>query len=182
MENAILQRIKDIMKNENLNTNSFSIKINTPRTTIKSMFEKNTNPSFEQLLKIIDVFTQYSIEWLMTGEGEMLKKEQPALLKDQSGGRNINTTYRGNFTKPIHTEINSGDNATLGGSNAKSTPLTKESSDFESDLHKYKIEIDYLIKRIESLESQLGQAISDKERAMTDRDKAMSMLEKILNK
>lgn len=77
MENAILQRIKTIIDNEGLNINSFSNKINVPRTTIKSMFEKNTNPSFDQLSKIIDVFTSYSIEWIIRGKGDMLN--QPSL-------------------------------------------------------------------------------------------------------
>ena len=73
MENSILQRIKTIIDNEGLNINSFSNKISVPRTTIKSMFENNTNPSFDQISKIIDVFTSYSIEWIMRGKGEMLK-------------------------------------------------------------------------------------------------------------
>lgn len=74
MESTILQRIRIIMNNEGLNINSFSNKINVPRTTIKSMFEKNTNPSFDQISKIIDVFTSYSIEWIIRGKGEMLKE------------------------------------------------------------------------------------------------------------
>ena len=73
MENTVLQRIRTIIENEGLNINSFSTKINVPRTTIKSMFEKNTNPSFEQLSKIIDAFTSYSIDWIIRGKGQMLK-------------------------------------------------------------------------------------------------------------
>ena len=176
MESTILQRIREIMNNEGLNVNSFSSKINVPRTTVKSMFEKNTNPSFEQLLKIIDAFTQYSTDWILSGKGDMLKKEQSASVNYHPGEKSINAIYHGDFTEPIHTEINSiNNNGTLGDKNTLSPKKEKKNTDTGTDTNNYQFEKDYLIKRIESLEYQLEQAIADKERVM-------NLLDKLINK
>lgn len=70
MENAVIQRIKEIKKNEKLTNDSFSERTNIPVETVKSMFSKNTNPSLDTIQKIYSAFPHYSIEWIITGNGD----------------------------------------------------------------------------------------------------------------
>jgi transcriptional regulator with XRE-family HTH domain len=71
MESTVIQRIKTIINKYGLNPNSFSKRINATSSTINSMLEKETNPSFETITKIINAFPLISIEWLIVGKGEI---------------------------------------------------------------------------------------------------------------
>ena len=83
MENAITQRIKRIMENEKLTNSSFSSVTGIPRTTIANMFIKGTSPSFDFISRISDTFPAYSLDWLITGKGSMLKSEQITSIKER---------------------------------------------------------------------------------------------------
>jgi len=80
-ELSIIERIKEIIRNESISVEAFSKETGISRYTLDSMFKKGTNPSFENLSKIISVYTQYSLEWLMKGKGEMFARN-PADLDD----------------------------------------------------------------------------------------------------
>lgn len=41
--------------------------------TLSNMFSRGTNPSYEMILKISEKFPNYSMDWLITGEGEIYK-------------------------------------------------------------------------------------------------------------
>jgi len=71
-KSTIIERIREIIRNEGLSVEAFSRETDISRYTLDSMFKKGTNPSFENLNKIISVFTQYSLKWLITGKGEMI--------------------------------------------------------------------------------------------------------------
>lgn len=72
MENKVLQRIRLIIKNENLSQKAFGEKADISENTLKSMFNKGTNPSLDVLIKLSHAFPHYSIRWLLIGEGDML--------------------------------------------------------------------------------------------------------------
>lgn len=97
MEKSILERINVIIESENLNINSFSRLVNVPRTTIKSMFEKGTNPSFEQIQKITDAFPSINIEWLLKGTGNMNKEKFAIVNYETKGSPYYNVDFIGGF-------------------------------------------------------------------------------------
>ena len=72
-ETTIIERIKMMIRNEEKSVEAFSKITGISKYTLDSMFKKETNPSFENLNKIISVYAQYSLDWLLTGKGEMLK-------------------------------------------------------------------------------------------------------------
>lgn len=79
METGVKERINEIIKNEGLSGKAFSEKINVPRPTLVNMFAKDTKPSFDFIQKISVAFPTYSLDWLINGEGEMLKTKDLAL-------------------------------------------------------------------------------------------------------
>ncbi|MDR1810537.1 MAG: helix-turn-helix domain-containing protein [Prevotella sp.] len=72
-ETTIVERIRKIIHYENISVESFSKLTGISKYTLDSMFKKETNPSFDNLNKIINSCPQYSLEWLMTGKGNMLR-------------------------------------------------------------------------------------------------------------
>jgi len=74
-ETTIIERIRSIIDNEKITVEGFSKATEISKYTLDSMFKKGTNPSFDNLNKIISAYTRYSLEWLMTGKGNMLKTQ-----------------------------------------------------------------------------------------------------------
>jgi transcriptional regulator with XRE-family HTH domain len=72
-ETTIVERIREIIRHENISVESFSKITGISKYTLDSMFKKETNPSFENLNKIINAYSRYSLDWLITGKGNMLK-------------------------------------------------------------------------------------------------------------
>lgn len=72
---SISSRIRLVIDFYGMNKSTFSKKIDTSPSTINSMYEKNTNPSVDTLLKIINVFTDIDPLWLLLGTGEMIKNK-----------------------------------------------------------------------------------------------------------
>lgn len=70
------ERVRMIIKNENITLDKFSEITGISRSTIGSMFNKGTKPSFDVLSKIAYAYPHYSMHWLLTGEGDMLVEEK----------------------------------------------------------------------------------------------------------
>lgn len=75
MQTTIHQRINAILKNENLSIKKFAEKIKVPQTTISNYFTRGTEPSIMVIQQIINSFEYINVEWLVTGIGEMIKKD-----------------------------------------------------------------------------------------------------------
>lgn len=71
----INERVRLIYKSYNITLKSFSEALDISEGTLKSMFNRGTNPSFEVIEKIANAYPNLSLEWLITGKGEMLKQD-----------------------------------------------------------------------------------------------------------
>lgn len=70
------ERIEFIIEKEGLNKNSFSKAIGiSNNVTITRIINEHRAPSRSTCEKIVSAFPLYNLEWLLTGEGEMLKQE-----------------------------------------------------------------------------------------------------------
>jgi transcriptional regulator with XRE-family HTH domain len=88
-ETTIVERIREIIRHENISVEAFSKITGISKYTLDSMFKKETNPSFENLNKIISAYPQYSLDWLMTGKGNMLR---PRSYSDTGEGSSFVST------------------------------------------------------------------------------------------
>ena len=73
----ITKRIKEIINYLGLSESKFAQEIGVTQSGINSMFRRNTEPSFKILNAIVVKYTFISSEWLLHGEGEMLKQDTP---------------------------------------------------------------------------------------------------------
>ena len=71
----MIDRIKHIIENEGISIRAFEIKISASNGLIRKAIANNSDIQSKWILPIVDNFPQYSIMWLITGKGEMLKSE-----------------------------------------------------------------------------------------------------------
>jgi phage repressor protein C with HTH and peptisase S24 domain len=78
-ESPVYQRLNFLVDNlENGNQADFARRIGVRSGVVGDMFGKRRNkPSFDVLAKIVAAYPQLRVEWLLSGEGEMLKSATP---------------------------------------------------------------------------------------------------------
>lgn len=73
----IVDRIKQIVEQEDISYRSFETSINKSNGYIKQVLEKKGSlPSVDVILTIIDKYPKYNLQWLMTGKGSMLNSSE----------------------------------------------------------------------------------------------------------
>jgi DNA-binding XRE family transcriptional regulator len=72
METAIIARIRQIMQHFGLNAATFADKINIQRSALSHIFSERNKPSLDVIQKIIQVFPEVDINWLLTGKGSII--------------------------------------------------------------------------------------------------------------
>jgi len=92
MKNNLKQRIKELLKDENVTINVISEFIDVPQTTLNRQINGKTEVSLNTILAIIDYFKNVSIMWLLTGEGEKFKQNFASFEKKNDDNEN-NSLY-----------------------------------------------------------------------------------------
>lgn len=70
---SILQRIEQIAINEGTTLTALEKQIGASKAVLTRALNNNTDISTKWIKKIVDIYQLYSIEWIITGKGEMLK-------------------------------------------------------------------------------------------------------------
>lgn len=76
METTINQRIKMIVEKSGKAVNSYAAMIGVSQPTLKACVDGNNAPRFDTLQKILIANPMISAEWLMRGEGSMIKPDK----------------------------------------------------------------------------------------------------------
>ena len=71
----ILHRIKAIIIFSGLSVRAFALKCNLSQTTLDKQVKGLRGISIETTIGILNAFPEISAEWLLRGEGEMIKSE-----------------------------------------------------------------------------------------------------------
>jgi plasmid maintenance system antidote protein VapI len=79
MKKSVLQRIEEIMRKYNLNKSGLAKAIEMEQVTVNNYLNGTRKVSFELILSIISKFPDISAEWLLRGEGDMLKADTTPL-------------------------------------------------------------------------------------------------------
>lgn len=76
---SVLDRLEEIQKKEGLNKSEFERIIEKSSGYIGILRKKGAMPGSDVLIKVSEKFRNYDLNWLLTGEGAMLKNEgEPA--------------------------------------------------------------------------------------------------------
>ena len=75
MKEGVLQRIIDVFRTKSNSETQFAKMIGANQKTINQQFKKERSLSLDTVLGILSSFPDISAEWLLRGEGEMLKSD-----------------------------------------------------------------------------------------------------------
>lgn len=76
---TITDRINLVMKREYMTCRAFSAKIGMNSQTVNNYMNGKRDPTYEFLSRILETFVDISAEWLMRGEGSMIKEQDTSL-------------------------------------------------------------------------------------------------------
>ncbi len=87
MENAMLERLRGVRASKAKSVNNFAKLIGMSQTTVNGIMLGSRGVSVDIIVAVLTAFPDVSAEWLMRGEGEMLRSEevaQNALISDET--------------------------------------------------------------------------------------------------
>ena len=96
----MINRILQIMKQENISASKFADEIGVQRSSISHILSERNKPSLELIQKILNKYPKVNSEWLLTGKLTVLN-EQPDLFT-----QNQTDNIKNNNDKPIEGKIN----------------------------------------------------------------------------
>jgi transcriptional regulator with XRE-family HTH domain len=99
----ITERLQEIVNETGLDKKSFSEKVGINPGTLSHIFTGRNNPSLEVILQISNIYDQYSLEWLLKGEGEKYKNDKNKKL-DTSQLKNEELQYKLKLVKMLVAE------------------------------------------------------------------------------
>ena len=77
------ERFSKIIKYSELSLSEFADKIEVQRSNISHITSGRNKPSLDFLIKIKDSFPELQWDWLINGDGEMLKKIEPEIIQEK---------------------------------------------------------------------------------------------------
>lgn len=90
MENPVLLRVKELIAVKHMSENSFCKACNISQATMNMSFQRDADLKSSTIIKILITFPDVSAEWLMRGEGEMIR------IKNDEKTVNITNVHRSN--------------------------------------------------------------------------------------
>ena len=71
---SIFKRFRDILSYYNLNPNSLGNRLGLSQSTIRNITTEKSKPGFEVMEALVKEFPEIDANWLISGEGPMLKR------------------------------------------------------------------------------------------------------------
>ena len=84
-------RLKSIMDYHQLSASGFADKIQVPRSSISHLLSGRNKPSLDFVLKVVNVFKDVELYWLLNGKGSFPASSQPIAQQE--------SIQKGNFSE-----------------------------------------------------------------------------------
>jgi len=97
---GVLDRLDKIRKDRHLNKSQFEIVLGKSTGYMNTLNKNNSLPGIDVLIKISDNYPEYNMNWVLKGEGEMLKS-----LRTQSNISDPAADYKLNDVQAMHQDI-----------------------------------------------------------------------------
>ena len=74
----IIDRLQQLIEYQDMTVSAFARAIGVPDQSIRGIVVQRRNkPGFDLIVKIVHAFDWLNADWLITGRGEMIKKDEP---------------------------------------------------------------------------------------------------------
>lgn len=107
-----IKRIEKILDYYNLTASSFADKIGVQRSSISHLLSGRNKPSLDFILKILDVFPEIDLYWILNGKGSFPKSNETPLHSPTAVSEPI-IQNSSNSTKEVPTPKNTFSNDTI---------------------------------------------------------------------
>ncbi|WP_264550949.1 helix-turn-helix domain-containing protein [Flavobacterium sp. N2038] len=108
-----VKRLENILDYYGLNASSFADKIGVQRSSMSHLLSGRNKPSLDFVMKILDVFPEVDLYWILNGKGSFPKPENESLIfnpeASSSDTKNLSssTSFNENFAGPdLFSQIN----------------------------------------------------------------------------
>ena len=145
-------RLNEILQYLGIAYSAFALKSGINPSNLKKMLDGSQTITDKTLFRIVNTFPELNIEWLRTGEGEMIK---PTTSSIQSGNNNI--LQHGQAGHDLNQTNNS-----------------------EKLFQDYIGGLKFQSKLTEKALEQQGKAMSQTDKAMSQTDKALEMMDRLI--
>jgi len=83
-----IKRLEIILDYYNLSASAFADKINVQRSSLSHLLSGRNKPSLDFIIKVIDVFPEVDLYWILNGKGVFPKSENTSIPLEASEKRN----------------------------------------------------------------------------------------------
>ncbi|RBN51371.1 helix-turn-helix domain-containing protein [Flavobacterium psychrolimnae] len=96
-----IKRLEIILDYYSLNASSFADKIGVQRSSLSHLLSGRNKPSLDFILKILEVFPDVDLHWILNGKGNFPKNSQQSVIKEN----NVEQVVKQNIPAPSSAEI-----------------------------------------------------------------------------
>ena len=126
-----IKRLEIILDYYSLNASSFADKIGVQRSSLSHLLSGRNKPSLDFILKILEVFPDVDLYWILNGKGNFPKSENgvPTVLEIEKKSSSLPIVENTNSEPDLFSTVEKGIASTL------SEPNPVESSKTENNSH-----------------------------------------------
>jgi transcriptional regulator with XRE-family HTH domain len=96
-----IKRLEIILDYYSLNASSFADKIGVQRSSLSHLLSGRNKPSLDFILKILEVFPDVDLYWILNGKGNFPKNSEQSEMKEN----NVEQVVKHNIPTPPSAEI-----------------------------------------------------------------------------
>lgn len=125
-----IKRLEIILDYYNLSASAFADKINVQRSSLSHLLSGRNKPSLDFIIKVIEVFPEVDLYWILNGKGNFPKSEivTPAILEIEKNITSLPITETSNSEPDLFSTIEKGATSTLSESNPVESIKTENNS------------------------------------------------------
>ncbi len=96
-----IKRLEIILDYYSLNASSFADKIGVQRSSLSHLLSGRNKPSLDFILKILEIFPDVDLYWILNGKGTFPKNSKQSVIKEN----NVEQVVKQNIPAPSSAEI-----------------------------------------------------------------------------
>lgn len=97
--NEFVKRLEIVLNYYGLNASAFADKIGVQRSSMSHLLSGRNKPSLDFIMKILEVFPDVDLYWILTGKGNFPKNDNEKLLEISKSSSPISSNENSNISK-----------------------------------------------------------------------------------
>ncbi|MEL6974328.1 MAG: helix-turn-helix transcriptional regulator [Bacteroidota bacterium] len=78
MKEALIQRLQMIMEHREMTTSGLADALGVQRSSVSHILNGRNKPSLDFVMKVVNTFSEVSLDWFLKGEGDFPKTSAPS--------------------------------------------------------------------------------------------------------